>query len=98
MADVKLGMEILVGPDDITLQKKKTATFAQTAGEPGKEANLDNVKKAKTHRPWPPLPTLAGTVKGMNGDFIVSELPKPAPSGVNPDKEDGNTKPEAPAF
>ena len=25
MADVKLGMEILVGPDEITLQKKKAA-------------------------------------------------------------------------
>ena len=28
MADVKLGMEILVGPDEITLQKKKTKFFA----------------------------------------------------------------------
>jgi len=28
MSDVKLGMEILVGPDEITLQKKKAAQAA----------------------------------------------------------------------
>jgi hypothetical protein len=28
MADVKLGMEILVGPDEVTLQKKKAQQAA----------------------------------------------------------------------
>ena len=55
MADVKLGMEILVGPDELELAKKnKHQSLAQ--GEPGQVANLDAVKKAKTHRPWP-VPT-----------------------------------------
>ena len=45
MADVKLGMEILVGPDELELAKKKTQSLVQKKGnEPDQVANTDAQK------------------------------------------------------
>jgi len=45
MADVKLGMEILVGPDELELAKKKAQSLVQKKGnEPGQVANTDAQK------------------------------------------------------
>jgi hypothetical protein len=85
MADVKLGMEILVGPDELELAKKKKGQAL--VQEPGKEANLDNVKKPVQHKPWPPAAAPSLPLKGMNGDTVTLDEPKskkPKASGSEP--------------
>merc|ERR1719263_1035025 len=71
-------MEILVGPDEVGLAKKKKgqALVQKKGNEPGQEANLDNVKKPVNHKPWPPAAAPSLPLKGMNGDFVTLDNPK----------------------
>ena len=76
MADVKLGMEILVGPDELELAKKNKHQVLAQGDEPVVKANLDAVKKPKGVAAWPPKPAPALPMKGMNGDFVTMEEEK----------------------